>query len=960
MDNKVKKMMASDRSHIAGLRSTPAHNGSSANSEHKSLAALTSTRRALEKEVMQILNAKKEQKQNEDDGYEEICFPDEEHHYLTPRPKLDRSISDSDLLFMDENREIELFRRGDDTEDGGEEASPEQGFYRVYDDLERVREWDLIPYVITRKMRAQEEEEKRRKKKGKEQDKNNPDKKLKSNGSRASLDSGRASVVSSHLSCAGHHHHHHHHQQQQQQVENHPSPPPPPPPVRSSKRALSDSSSSCSADSGTYNLFDDGALLKNGACGGADFVRKVTLQLDSIRQHRHISSHSTSHTQPTASNLRQFKRVPPPPPPIANTAHPNSLIHAADPSNSSPPPPLPPRLKCIKSAQKPHFVSQPRRKDLTSFFGLLEDEPNQLLSKAVARTVAMQSLKETSAEINLNKENSVSSPLHYSPPDGSRKKDLNKYLGIQDDCEEESALSSTASSPSKNLLRRFGSSPMLKNSSSSQRASPLSPSSVLTICRQSVSKELRHRSGGRRKSSSDQQETVDWATKRLEENPPTKVGVATPLRCRRELDFDKVEEPTNNNGSKNPPLTVYETKGVQTSASPKTPGSAPSARRRRSAGLKIFRTPLLRGERAKSPTAASCNRSIKRRRSAHHHEGSHNGNDSPRHKLSSTPVFKSSAANPRRSFMAALLSAKKKDLNSPVPKKATDEEHSKKEAEEEEDFVDTASDNRDYYTETVREALRQGLPVIPFMQTPTVRPKSSDNNNDEKGEKEKPTSSNSGRKHESCCEKKNGSNQEEDEMKRPSPHGRGSLHNHHQTNAAEADGMFAQQDGNSAHDRSASVKEKNSDIMTRTPRHQSSGLYLSMNGGGGNGKQEPLVWTARSSYHDDGFSDLTDARTVNLCPERKNNRLPGGGRNRHCQSCTCDRKRKESEEESGVGDALPNASVQRPPPVTPVASRPHAELDYVRMEGGWQRTTHKLLLAQESPSGGTADTMMQF
>ena len=285
---------------------------------------LAAKRRIIEREVMDLLavNKNDQQKQEtsskeeqrvqeddnkeEDDGYEEICFKSDsvsggstvtaksrENHYLTPLVSttklVKKSNSDSDLLMMDENREIELLCRKKKTEASTEKTftydEPEQGFYRVYDDLDRVREWDLIPYVITRKMKEAEallerenllikadEEEVKEKKKG-------------DGCSRVSLDSGRASVVSS-LSNV----------------------------VQRPKRMHSDSGSNCSADSGTYNLYDGEHRPRaaSSSTSGSNFVKQVYQQLDSIRSAEvpkataaSLCASSLSLTHSSRSSVRQ-------------------------------------------------------------------------------------------------------------------------------------------------------------------------------------------------------------------------------------------------------------------------------------------------------------------------------------------------------------------------------------------------------------------------------------------------------------------------------------------------------------------------------------------------------------------------------------------------------------------------------------------------------------------------------
>ena len=183
---------------------------------------IAARRRIIEREVLKYLigednsgliknnnNSKHTYEELEDeDGYEEIVFDptkaaSEVAAALVSRSKSAerkrRSNSDSDLYTMDENREVELCSTAKTVlkitvEEAGDEhvadvEMPEQGFYRVYDDLEKIREFDLIPYVLERKKREQELREVMEKE-GAE----------KAPTGKSSPDSGRASVVSSDLS----------------------------------------------------------------------------------------------------------------------------------------------------------------------------------------------------------------------------------------------------------------------------------------------------------------------------------------------------------------------------------------------------------------------------------------------------------------------------------------------------------------------------------------------------------------------------------------------------------------------------------------------------------------------------------------------------------------------------------------------------------------------------------------
>ena len=450
---------------------------------------LAARRRVLEQQVTLDL-APGANNEEDDDGYEEICFggsdgnasklqvqqqlQQQEHHYLTPKSILNasrKSISDTDLLaIMDENREIELYLLTtpavDDKSAKPSKAmagttllsdrtfgrEPEQGFYRVYDELDRVKEWDLIPYVIARKAKLQEEEERKRQEETADTESNKEavtvrpcassagsDKvSVKSEGttSRVSVDSGRASVMSADKP----------HSDKSMK------------PLNNGNSSQEDSGSNCSADSGTYNLYDEQHQ-------NAEFLSKVSQQLDSCLMRARSKS--------SASATSRRKRAPPPPPPLSNV---KSTTARSSPS----PPPLPPRSRTNSTAPAA------RRKDLSSFFGLLQDEPNQLLSKKVANSVAMRNLASVRTQSPFCR-GSVVVPLKHaavveqerSPPG---KKDLRKYLGIHDDDEEDTTTKAASKTQQQqqqqqqagngSLLKCLGSSPTSVLQRSLRKLSP--------------------------------------------------------------------------------------------------------------------------------------------------------------------------------------------------------------------------------------------------------------------------------------------------------------------------------------------------------------------------------------------------------------------------------------------------------------------------------------------------------
>jgi hypothetical protein len=356
------------------LKAQPAP--SSGDLEHQK-AMLAAKRRILEREMAELLARSKHLKSPNDsnDGYEVIRFNDEEdeHHYLTPICNLKhrKSISDSDLAVRipgnEEDREIEVLC-GANRDATFSMSEPEQGFYRVYDDLDRVREWDLIPYVITRKMKEAEALKNKVKEIEKRQE-----------GSRISLDSGRASIVSGNTGTR-------------------------------SKRMHSDSGSNCSADSGTYNLFDEYAKDEM-------FLQKASLQLNSIRAGDKSLSLIKKDEIRSHHHLGRKQKKFRAPPPVPD----------------QPPPPIPPRSRTSSTTSNTTTTAQKtpaliKRKDLSSYFGLLEDEPNQLQSKEVAHTVSLQnlsaSLKEDLFKSESERKKLPEALLKATTPPG--RKDLNR------------------------------------------------------------------------------------------------------------------------------------------------------------------------------------------------------------------------------------------------------------------------------------------------------------------------------------------------------------------------------------------------------------------------------------------------------------------------------------------------------------------------------------------------------
>ena len=308
---------------------------------------IAARRRILEREVLKFLigdnNNHTYEELEQGDEYEEVLFDPSKAANETAAALVSggksaerkrRSNSDSDLYVMDENREVELCSASKtvlkitlENDAAAEVEMPEQGFYRVYDDLEKIREFDLIPYVLERKKRQQELKLLDFEKKGADAEVSTD---------KTSPDSGRASVVSSDLSeTAG---------SSNGQDKG--------------KSAKSDAGSSCSADSGTYTLYPEAAVSASAAAAVApavsglrqrsrsnDFLKRLSVQLSAVA----------------------LRPSPPPMPPKGRV---------------TPPPPLPPRTfsRCQRSS---------RRKDLSTHLGLVS-EGSSPSDRAVAHEVAMR------------------------------------------------------------------------------------------------------------------------------------------------------------------------------------------------------------------------------------------------------------------------------------------------------------------------------------------------------------------------------------------------------------------------------------------------------------------------------------------------------------------------------------------------------------------------------------------
>ena len=568
---------------------------------------IAARRRIIEREVLKYLigednsgliknnnNSKHTYEELEDeDGYEEIVFDptkaaSEVAAALVSRSKSAerkrRSNSDSDLYTMDEKREVELCSTAKTVlkitvEEAGDEhvadvEMPEQGFYRVYDDLEKIREFDLIPYVLERKKREQELREVMEKE-GAE----------KAPTGKSSPDSGRASVVSSDLSETA------------SSANDHDK----------RKSSKSDAGSSCSADSGTYNLFPEassaasnGPVVAAAAAASAapersksnDFLKRLSAQLSSVA----------------------LRPSPPPMPPKGKVT----------------PPPLPPRT--FGRSQR-----SPRRKDLSSHLGLVT-EAAAPSDRAAAHEVAMRNLPPQ-----------LAGDSGISPPG---KKDLKRHLGVHE-------ITDVMPPAQNNILKRL---------------SPPRPSQLLVQLhlqqQRAMGSPAKPKSLVKMPSPTSQSPTEPYSAKKS---------------CRRELDFgaetNLLAETSSSKsqalGAPTPPPTPGSALKALASASGRNGG--------RSVASKIFfkrhnQTPRRHSSRSPSP-----------------------------YKLKSgglTPVSgrKFKAKESRRSFMSSLLSsAKTKQVSASAdPIMAPTESGG---------VVERKA--RDY-SRTVKEALRDGLPVIPF------------------------------------------------------------------------------------------------------------------------------------------------------------------------------------------------------------------------------------------------------
>ena len=562
---------------------------------------IAARRRIIEREVLKYLigednsginnsNNHTYEELEDEDEYEEVVFDptkaaSEVAAALVSRSKSAerkrRSNSDSDLYTMDENREVELCSAAKtvlkitvedaDDDDLADVTMPEQGFYRVYDDLEKIREFDLIPYVLERKKREQELREVLEKQ-GAE--------KATTETEKTSPDSGRASVVSSDLSEAA------------SSANDHDK----------RKTSKSDAGSSCSADSGTYNLFPEASGVAPSEVASFsprersksnDFLKRLSAQLSSVALRRPF---------------------PPPMPPKGKAT----------------PPPLPPRTFGRRQRS-------PRRKDLSSHLGLVT-EASAPSDRAVAHEVAMRNLPSQ-----------LTGDSGASPPG---RKDLKRHLGVHE-------ITDVMPPAQNNFFKRL---------------SPPKPSQLLVQLH--LHQQLTAGSPAKAKNLVKMSSPASPS--------PTEL-YSVKKSCRRELDFGAATSSlTDTSRSKSRAL------GAPTP--PPTPGSAlkalASASGRsggRSVASKIFfkrhnQTPRRHSSRSPSP-----------------------------YKLKSgglTPVSvrKFKAKESRRSFMSSLLSsAKTRQVSASADPIVAPTE-----------FEGVAERKTRDYSRTVKEALRDGLPVIPF------------------------------------------------------------------------------------------------------------------------------------------------------------------------------------------------------------------------------------------------------
>ena len=566
---------------------------------------IAARRRIIEQEVLKYLigddksgisnsnNNHTYEELEDEDGYEEVMFDPTKAAsevaaaLASSRSKSAerkrRSNSDSNLHAMDEYREVELCSTANTVlkitvEDAGDEDvadvdMTEQGFYRVYDDLEKIREFDLIPYVLERKKRAQEFKEITEKQEAE-----------KGPTEKSSPDSGRASVVSSDLSEAA---------TSANDLEKR-------------KSSKSDTGSSCSADSGTYNLFPEtsGAAPSGMSVAAAVAVRERSKSNDFLKR--------------LSAQLSSVALRPSPPP--------------MPPKGKATPPPLPPRTFGRRQRS-------PRRKDLASHLGLVT-EAVAPSDRAAAHEVAMRNLPSQ-----------LVSDSGISPPG---KKDLKRHLGVNE-------MTDMMPPAQSNLLKRL---------------SPPKPSQLLV----QLHLQQQRATGSTAKPKNFVKILSSTSQSTTEEDGSVKKS------CRRELDFGEdfttLTESSRSKsqafGAPTPPLTPGSALKSLTSASGRNGG--------RSVASKIFfkrhnQTP--RGQSSRSPSP---------------------------YKLKSgglTPVSgrKFKVKEARRSFMSSLLSSSKAKQISASADPIV--------ALVDPGDVNTGKRTRDY-SRTVREALRDGLPVIPF------------------------------------------------------------------------------------------------------------------------------------------------------------------------------------------------------------------------------------------------------
>ena len=758
--------------------------------QFQSSQLLAAKRRLLEQEVLQMMRIKNLQKQKlsvnfaessniDEDGYEEINFEgtcssseagedevevaieaheqQDEHHYLTPlvvskpnekeccqnRLNLSRkSNSDSDLLTLNENKEFEILCGGQDVTFNSS-GEPEQGFYRVYDDLDRVRQWDLIPYVKARRLRVEEQE-----RNSKEQISPTSEVeseavcKIKKGESRVSLDSGHISLNSNNQKESA--------RSLVNNSNNNNNP--------NNKRPHSDSGSNCSADSGTYNLFDEifqqhSSSLSNETVGsqGKYFnpmeklvLLKASAQLNAIKNN--FSSQPEQHSRNFHHNRR-----PPPPPPYANKPVLFNPAEEHQGTTSRSPPPLPPRPRTAQTNN--NYVNRQqnkkqkklddensekglhslKRKDLSSFFGLLEDEPNQLLSKEVAKNVALQNLEyESHFDTASRRRRSSTGSSECSPG----KKDLKKFLGIfqEADMKEEAernelnnSLLKRLKSPIKKQKKPFTS--LLANQQTTHPAFEEEEVGKMKVkekldlkfptCKRIL--DFSQDDGGEEEEVKNNNSLADTANEvflvtRKETAAAERLLnlVASPAKTSQDQQEFKQVMSKSVQTSISPRRKINETDneneiGLAAVKSCNTPRTS-----RRCA--KLFKNPLRRSGGA-NPKFENLNSNKQqlgnRRRSLQLGKPKRlftSSEDEERPK-NNTPNSK------RKSFMASLLhSASKDSKSSKTNREKAEDLRPKEEFDHEIESLKSGSEfEAEILAQNVREALKQGLPVIPFI-----------------------------------------------------------------------------------------------------------------------------------------------------------------------------------------------------------------------------------------------------